>query len=96
MSLTLDQVRQIAYLARIEIGDAEAESMSTQINEIFLTLIEPMLAIDTHGIEPMSHTRDIAQRLRMDVITEKDRRDAFLALAPETAAGLYLVPRVVE
>lgn len=96
MSLTLDQVRQIAYLARIEIGDAEAESMSTQINEIFLTLIEPMLAIDTHGIEPMSHTRDIAQRLRMDVITEKDRRDAFLALAPETEAGLYLVPRVVE
>ncbi|MDR2507176.1 MAG: Asp-tRNA(Asn)/Glu-tRNA(Gln) amidotransferase subunit GatC [Candidatus Accumulibacter sp.] len=96
MSLTLEQVRQIAYLARIEIGDAEVASMSTQINEIFLTLIEPMLAVDTHGIEPMSHARDLTQRLRTDAITENDRRDAFLALAPETEAGLYLVPRVVE
>ncbi|MDR1275558.1 MAG: Asp-tRNA(Asn)/Glu-tRNA(Gln) amidotransferase subunit GatC [Candidatus Accumulibacter sp.] len=96
MSLTLDQVRRIAYLARMEISDAEAESTLETINEIFLDLIEPMLAVDTRGVEPMAHAQDLTQRLRADVVTETDRHEAFQAIAPETEAGLYLVPRVVE
>ena len=95
MSLTLEQVRRVAYLARIEISDAEAESTLGHLNGIF-SLIEEMQAVDTHGIEPMAHARDLAQRLREDRVTETDHRGVFLALAPETGSGLFLVPKVIE
>jgi len=95
MSLTLEQVRRIAHLARIEVSDAEAESTLGHLNEIF-TLIEEMQAIDTQGVEPMAHAQDLCQRLRADTVTEENRRQAFQAVAPETEAGLYLVPKVIE
>ncbi len=95
MSLTLEQVRRIAHLARIEVSDAEAESTLGHLNEIF-TLIEEMQAIDTQGVEPMAHAQDLCQRLRADAVTEENRRQAFQAVAPETEAGLYLVPKVIE
>ena len=95
MSLTLEQVRRVAHLARIEVSDAEAESTLGHLNGIF-ALIEAMQAVDTKGVEPMAHAQDLAQRLRTDGVTESDRRGAFQAVAPETEAGLYLVPRVIE
>lgn len=95
MSLTLDQVRRVAHLARIEVSDAEAESTLGHLNGIF-TLIEEMQAVDTRGIEPMAHAQDLAQRLRPDCVTESNRREAFQAVAPDTEAGLYLVPKVIE
>lgn len=95
MSLSPQQVRRIAHLARIETSDAEVESTLVHLNGIF-TLIEEMQAVDTRGVEPMAHAQDLAQRLRDDVVSETDRRDAFQAVAPETEAGLYLVPKVIE
>jgi aspartyl-tRNA(Asn)/glutamyl-tRNA(Gln) amidotransferase subunit C len=55
-----------------------------------------MQAVDTRGVEPMAHAQDVAQRLRQDVVTESDQRDAFQLVAPEVEAGLYLVPKVIE
>lgn len=98
MSLTLEQVHRVAQLARIEISDAEAGHTLDRLNEIF-TLIEEMQAVDTQGIEPMAHAQDLAQRLREDYPLESGRqsmRDAFQVVAPETEAGLYLVPKVIE
>ena len=95
MSLTLEQVRRIAHLARIEVSDAEAESTLGHLNEIF-TLIEAMQLADTSGIEPMAHAQDLSQRLRPDTVTEGDSRADFQAVAPETESGLYLVPKVIE
>ncbi|MBK1680312.1 Asp-tRNA(Asn)/Glu-tRNA(Gln) amidotransferase subunit GatC [Rhodocyclus tenuis] len=95
MSLTLEQVRHVAKLARIEISDAEAQTALGELNGIF-SLIEAMQAVDTQGVEPMAHALDLAQRLRADRVSEVDRREAFQAVAPETAAGLYLVPKVIE
>ena len=95
MSLNLEQVRRVAQLARLEISDAEAEHTLGQLNRIF-TLIEEMQAVDTTGVEPMAHAQDLSQRLREDRVTETDRRTAFQAVAPETEAGLYLVPKVIE
>ena len=95
MSLTLEQVRRVAFLARIEVSDAEAKTTLGHLNEIF-TLIEEMQAVDTAGVEPMAHAQDVAQRLRSDRVGEIDRRAAFQAVAPETEAGLYLVPKVIE
>lgn len=95
MSLSLDDVSRIARLARIEISPAETEQTRDQLNHI-LAFVEQLQAVDTAGIEPMAHAVDVVQRLRPDAVTETDRRDVFQAIAPETEAGLYLVPRVVE
>ena len=95
MSLSLEQVRRVAQLARIEISDAEAETTRGHLNGIF-ALIEEMQAVDTRGIEPMAHAQDLAQRLRPDVVTETNRRDAYQAVSPEVEVGLFLVPKVIE
>ncbi len=95
MSLTLEQVKRIAHLARIEISDDEALTTQGHLNGIF-QLIEEMQAVDTRGVEPMAHAQDVSQRLRDDAVTEGDRRAAYLAVAPDTEAGLYLVPKVIE
>ena len=95
MSLSLEQVRRVAQLARIEISDAEAETTRGHLNGIF-ALIEEMQAVDTRGIEPMAHAQDLAQRLRPDAVTETNRRDAYQAVSPEVEAGLFLVTKVIE
>ena len=95
MSLTPDDVKRIATLARIEIDDAQAQATQAQLNTIF-DLIATMQAVDTAGIEPMAHAQEVYQRLRADAVTETDRRDAFQAIAPAVENGLYLVPKVIE
>jgi aspartyl-tRNA(Asn)/glutamyl-tRNA(Gln) amidotransferase subunit C len=99
MSLTLPEVERIAELARLELNHDEAEIARQQLNGIF-SLIEAMQAVDTMGVAPMAHAQDVSQRLRPDAVTHHDadgrQRDAFQAVAPETEAGLYLVPKVIE
>ena len=95
MSLSLDDVKRIGQLARIRVSEAEALAYQGQLNGIF-ELIEAMQAVDTTGIAPMAHARDVHQRLRPDVVSETDRRNAYQAVAPQVEAGLYLVPKVIE
>lgn len=95
MSLSIEQVRRIAGLARIDLAEAEVEATRSKLNSVF-ELIEQMQAVDTSAVEPMSHPQDVAQRLREDAATESSRRDDFQKLAPLTEAGLYLVPKVIE
>ena len=95
MSLSLDEVRRIARLARIELSPSETETTRDQLNGIF-TFIEQLQTVDTTGIEPMSHAVDVVQRLREDIVTELDRRADFQKIAPDVEAGLYLVPKVIE
>ncbi len=95
MSLSNEQVGRLARLARIAVSDAEIEATRSKLDGIF-GLIEQMQAVDTAGVEPMSHPQELATRLRDDVVSEGDRRAAFQAVAPQTEAGLYLVPKVIE
>jgi aspartyl-tRNA(Asn)/glutamyl-tRNA(Gln) amidotransferase subunit C len=95
MSLSLQDVKRVAMLARIAVSDSEAASYQQQLNGIF-SLIEQMQAVDTSGVEPMSHAQDVCQRLRADLVTETDQREKFQAIAPQVEAGLYLVPQVIE
>lgn len=95
MSLTLPEVKRVAWLARIEITDAEAEAAQGHLNGIF-KLIEQMQSVDTDGVEPMAHGQDLIQRLREDRVTETDRHLLYQSIAPQVEDGLYLVPRVIE
>lgn len=93
--LTLEDIQRIARLARLRISEQEAAQTGEQLNGIF-RLIEQMQAVDTTGVAPMAHAQEVYQRLREDVVTETDRREAYQAIAPQTEAGLYLVPKVIE
>jgi len=104
MSLSNADVKRIAHLARIEISDAEVDATLSKLSGI-LGLIEQMQAVDTSGITPMSHSQDVVQRLRDDVVTETNQRELFQSTAPAVGngsaepaveAGLYLVPKVIE
>jgi aspartyl-tRNA(Asn)/glutamyl-tRNA(Gln) amidotransferase subunit C len=95
MSISLSDVKRVASLARIAVSDAEAEAVLNQLSGIF-GLIEEMQAVDTTGIEPMSHAQEIFLRLRNDEVTEQDQHEAFQKGAPQVEAGLYLVPKVIE
>jgi aspartyl-tRNA(Asn)/glutamyl-tRNA(Gln) amidotransferase subunit C len=95
MSFDLEDVRRIAFLARIEVTDAEAAEVRLQLNGIF-RLVEQLKTVDTTGIEPMPHAQDVALRLRDDVVTETDQHELFHAIAPQVEADLYLVPKVIE
>ena len=95
MSLTLDDVARIAHLARIEIDADAAREVHAKLEAIF-AMINELNAIDTTGVEPMSHAQDLAAPLREDAVTERDRHKEYQRVAPAVEAGLYLVPRVIE
>lgn len=95
MALDAKDVKKIAYLARLDISEAEVAASTASLSRI-LGLIEQMNAVDTKTIAPMAHPQDAALRLRDDRVTETDQRDKFQAIAPATEAGLYLVPKVIE
>ena len=95
MALELDDVKRVAHLARLAIDEAEARSALSQMNDVF-KLIAEMQAVDTRGVEPMSHALDLAQRLRADAVTESDQHALFQPAAPQVEGGLYLVPKVIE
>jgi aspartyl-tRNA(Asn)/glutamyl-tRNA(Gln) amidotransferase subunit C len=95
MSLSDDQIRRLARLARIAIRPDETKAVAGRLNRV-LALIDQMQAVDTAGIEPMSHALDVVQRLRRDEVTQTGERERYQSVAPAVAGGLYLVPKVIE
>lgn len=95
MSLTVKEVKQIAYLARLEIDEENVQTYADNLSGI-LDLVAQMNAVNTDDIEPMYHPQEAMQRLRDDCVTEQVQRDALQQVAPLTEAGLYLVPKVIE
>jgi aspartyl-tRNA(Asn)/glutamyl-tRNA(Gln) amidotransferase subunit C len=95
MSLSDDQIRRLASLARIALKDEEVAEVGSRLNRI-LGLVDEMQAVDTSGIEPMAHALELVQRLRPDEVTEADRRSLYQSAAPAAADDLYLVPKVIE
>ncbi len=99
MALTPQDIHRIANLARLQLRSDESERMLTQINGFF-DIVEQMRAVDTTGLEPLAHPvaaiQDIDLRLRDDVVSEPDNRDANQQSAPAVERGLFLVPKVIE
>lgn len=104
MALTLQDIQQVAHLARIQINAQESEATLQKLSGI-MDLISQMQAVDTTGVEPMSHSQDVTQRLREDIVTKTNQRESFQKNAPKlgngateqaVADGLYLVPKVIE
>jgi len=96
MSLTRAQVEGIAHLARLEITEEQMPVYVDSLSRI-IDFVEQLAAADTGAVEPMAHPlADQVQRLRPDEVTETDRHEKYQQNAPAVAAGLYLVPKVIE
>ena len=99
MPLTTSDIARIASLARLQLAPDESERMLGQINGFF-DIVEKMRAVDTAGVEPLAHPvaaiQDITLRLRDDVASEPNDREANQRSAPAVEAGLFLVPKVIE
>ena len=95
MSVDIATVKKVASLARIAISDEHAERLAPELNHI-LGWIEQLGEVDTSSVEPMTAVIPNAQRLRADVVTEGQQRDAVLQNAPQGEHGFFTVPKVVE
>ena len=95
MSLTANDVNKIAHLARLGIDAQDTESYAKDLSGM-LDLMTQMSELNTDTVEPMAHPMDQAQRLRPDTVTELNNREKFMSIAPQTEAGLFLVPKVIE
>ncbi|WP_353573327.1 Asp-tRNA(Asn)/Glu-tRNA(Gln) amidotransferase subunit GatC [Candidatus Albibeggiatoa sp. nov. BB20] len=95
MSLDKQEIEKIAHLARIALDEDDVPHYATNLSNI-LELVEQMSQVDTANITPMSNPLDAVARLREDTASESNQRDHFQQIAPQTEAGLYLVPKVIE
>ncbi|MDO5288729.1 MAG: Asp-tRNA(Asn)/Glu-tRNA(Gln) amidotransferase subunit GatC [Pseudomonadota bacterium] len=99
MSLTSTDIDRIAHLARLELSGDQREQMLGKLNGFF-DIVQAMRAVDTTGIEPLAHplaaVQDVALRLRDDVVSEPNQREANQQNAPAVEDGLFLVPKVIE
>ena len=95
MAIKQDEIEKIAELARIHIDHHQIGEVTQRITEI-LNMVDQLQAVDTSGIVPMANPLDATQHLRIDEVTEINRREAFQAIAPAVKNGLYVVPQVIE
>lgn len=99
MALTPSDIKRIASLARLDLAPDEGTRMLAQLNDFF-AVVEQIRAVETHGVMPLAHPvamiEDVALRLRDDVASEPNRREANQQSAPAVENGLFLVPKVIE
>ena len=95
MSVSHEQVRHIASLARIAMSDEELERLVPELNNI-LGWVEQLGEVNTDGVEPLATVVHQKLRLRDDVVTDGDIRDDVLANAPDAQHGFFAVPKVIE
>jgi len=95
VSLTKDQVRHIATLARLKLAAAEFDDVVDKLSRI-VDFVDQLQAAPTDDVLPMAHPLNMSQRLRADEVTESNERDELQKNAPRVEDGYYLVPKVIE
>ncbi|WP_372780191.1 Asp-tRNA(Asn)/Glu-tRNA(Gln) amidotransferase subunit GatC [Litorivivens sp.] len=95
MAVGPSEIEKIAHLARIRIAPDQVDEVASRLSDI-LGMVDQMQAVDTSDVAPMANPHDATQRLRPDLVTEENQREKFLALAPMSEEGLFLVPKVIE
>ena len=95
MSIERQEIEKLATLSRIAIGEDTITEVSQRLSSV-LELVDQLQAVNTDGVEAMSHPMKATQRLREDEVSEINQREAFQAIAPDTAEGLFLVLKVIE
>jgi aspartyl-tRNA(Asn)/glutamyl-tRNA(Gln) amidotransferase subunit C len=95
MSLSAEQVRWVASLARLELTSAELDAMTGQLNRI-VEYVGQLQALNTDGVEPLAHALDVANVFRADEPQPSLSVDEALANAPRRSGHFYAVPAVLD
>ena len=95
MTVTPEDVKKVARLARIKMSQEEIDSYAPQLTNI-LGWIEQLNEVDTDNVEPLENVVDSELQLREDEETDGDNQTGVLSNAPETTSGFFVVPKVVE
>ena len=95
MALTLEDVRKVALLARLELDEDEIASQTAHLNNL-ISQFEVLQSLDVSGVEPTSHSIPMFNVFREDVARPSLPREDVLANAPEARDGCFIVPRIVE
>jgi aspartyl-tRNA(Asn)/glutamyl-tRNA(Gln) amidotransferase subunit C len=94
MKITIEEVENVARLARLEVSAEEKENLTEQMNRI-LDYMEKLNELDTTGVDPTSHVVDLHNAFRVDAVKESLPRDQTLENAPEANEAEFVVPRVI-
>ena len=95
MSISSDEVRKVAHLARLDVSGEQLDAYASELSTI-LALVAQLERADTANVPPLAHPIEASQRLRADEVAESDQRRRFQAIAPAVQDGLYRVPKVIE
>ena len=95
MSLSKEQVRHIALLARLSLDEKDIDDVVEKLSSI-VDFVDQLRAAPTDEVVPMAHPMDMSQRLRADAVTESNVRDKIQENAPSVENGFYLVPKVLD
>ena len=95
MSISSDEVRKVAHLARLDVTGEQLHAYVGELSTI-LALVAQLEGADTANVPPLAHPIEASQRLRADAVAETDQRRRFQAIAPAVQDGLYRVPKVIE
>ncbi len=95
MSVTIDNVKRVARLARIEVSDERAQTMQGELNTI-LGFIDQLNEVNVDGVEPMTSVVDASMKKRIDVVDDGDKADDIVANAPASEDNFFMVPKVIE
>jgi aspartyl-tRNA(Asn)/glutamyl-tRNA(Gln) amidotransferase subunit C len=94
-SLTIDDVRKVAHLARLKLSDAELETYTRQLGDV-LHYVELLNSVATQDVEPLAHPHEIGNVLRADEPAPSLPREAALANAPQSDGKYFLVPAILD
>ncbi len=95
MAIDHETVTRIAHLARIRLSPEVEEKTLPGLNRV-IGFVEQLSAINTDGVEPMASVSATTLRMRDDSVDDGNCQKEVLANAPESFAGFYVVPKVVE
>jgi aspartyl-tRNA(Asn)/glutamyl-tRNA(Gln) amidotransferase subunit C len=95
MSLDKNDVRRVAFLARIKVDEADLEPVAKDLNNI-IGWVEQLAEVDTDGVEPMTGATGMTMARRDDVVTDGGDPDKVLGNAPDRVGDFYAVPKVVD
>ena len=93
--ITSEEVHRVARLARLSLGDIEAQRLTGELDQI-LGYVEALAEIDTRGIEPTAHVIPLATPLRDDEPEPGIAPELAVANAPEAIGSAFAVPKVIE
>jgi aspartyl-tRNA(Asn)/glutamyl-tRNA(Gln) amidotransferase subunit C len=95
MSVTKNDVKKIAELARLEFTESELENYTTEMNKM-LDYVDKLNELNTENVEPLSHPIENTNVFREDEVKKSTNREEALKNAPDKSSEHFKVPKVIS